>query len=257
MAKCPKCNRKLHIWDVKAECPGCGVNIANYDWENRLEQDAIEAEAAFAKLRITVAKLKYSFIGTKLRIARIPISVLPLLTFLLPLGTIAVSIPFYDSGKITLNAISIVMNVMNFDIGGMIKLPSSAIIGDTALYFLLSLALVLLSAVSLVVSLVFLVLNFIKFNSKGLFVTNLVASCMMLASSFTFAKFSDLVADGSLAAAWQSGPSWGVYVSAALFLASAIINLCVSLQKVELPAAEEKSDAEAESEESEKEEANV
>jgi hypothetical protein len=95
MARCPKCDRKLHIWDVKAECPGCGVNIANYDWENRLEQDAIEAEIAFAKLRETLKRFKYSFVGTKLRIARIPISVLPLFSFLLPLGTLAFSMPFF------------------------------------------------------------------------------------------------------------------------------------------------------------------
>lgn len=49
-------------------------------------------------------------------------------------------------------------------------------------------------------------------------------------------------------------PSWGVYVSAGLFLASAIINLCVSLQKVELPEDEK---TEESNEESEKEEANV
>lgn len=245
MAKCPKCNRKLHIWDVKAECPGCGVNIANYDWENRLEQDAIEAEAAFAKLRTTLAKFKYSFIGTKLRIARIPISVLPLLTFLLPLGTIAVSIPFYDSGKITLNAISIVMNVLNFDIGGMIKTPSSAIIGDTALNFVLALVLVLLSAASLLVSLVFLILNFKKFNSKGLFVTNLLASAMMFASSYFFTQFSTMMESGSLAGTISDcGPDWGVYVSGAAFLLSAIVNLIVSLQKVDVKIFEEKKEEE-------------
>lgn len=240
MAKCPKCNRKLHIWDIKAECPGCGVNIANYDWENRLEQDAIEAEAAFAKLRKTLAKFKYSFIGTKLRIARIPISVLPLLTFLLPLGTIAVSIPFYNSGNITLNAISIVMNVMNFDIGGIFKAPSSEIIGDTALNFVLALVLVLLSALSLVVSLVFLLLNFKKFNSKGLFITNLLASAMMFASSYFFTQFSVMIDAGPLADAISCGPEWGVYVSGAAFLLSAIVNLIVSLQKVNLPDVEEK-----------------
>ena len=43
----------------------------------------------------------------------------------------------------------------------------------------------------------------------------------------------------------------GVYVSAALFLASAIINLCVSLQKVELPADEEKADPATEEKEEE------
>ena len=257
MAKCPKCGVKLHIWNVKAECPKCGVNIANYDWENRLEQDAIEAEIAFAKLRDTLNRFKYSFVGTKLRIARIPVSVLPLFSFLLPLGTLAVSFPFFCK-NFTLNAITIVMEIIGgVDIMGIFKGMNSAIIGDSLKMLVATLVLVVLSVLSLLVSLAFLLLNFKKFNSKGLFVTNLVASCMMLASSFTFAKFSDLVADGSLAAAWQSGPSWGVYVSAALFFASAIINLCVSLQKVELPPADEKSDTEAESEESEKEEANV
>ena len=244
MAKCPKCNRKLHIWNVKAECPDCGVNIANYDWENRLEQDAIEAEAAFAKLRESVTKFRYSFIGTKLRIARIPVSVLPLFTFLLPLGTIAVSIPFYESGKITLNAIAIVMNILNFDIGGIFKAPSSEIIGDTALNFMLALLLVVLSALSLLVSLVFLMLNFKKFNSKGLFMTNLIASAMMFASSYFFSQFSAMMEASTLADTISNcGPSWGVYVSGAAFLASAIINLCVSLQKVDLDSFKEKEKA--------------
>jgi len=243
MAKCPKCNRKLHIWNVKAECPDCGVNIANYDWENRLEQDAVEAEAAFAKLRESVTKFRYSFIGTKLRIARIPISVLPLFTFLLPLGTIAVSIPFYESGNITLNAISIVMNILNFDIGGIFKAPSSEIIGDTALNFMLALLLVVLSALSLLVSLVFLMLNFKKFSSKGLFMTNLIASAMMFASSFFFTQFSAMMEASTLADAISCGPSWGVYVSGAAFLASAITNLIVSLQKVDLDSFKEKEKA--------------
>lgn len=239
MARCPKCDRKLHIWNIKAECPDCGVNIANYDWENRLEQDAIEAEAAFAKLRETMKRFKYSFVGTKLRIARIPISVLPLFSFLLPLGTLAVSIPFCEE-SFSLNAITIVMNILNFDIMGIFKAPGSEIIGDTALYFLLSLLLVVLSALSLLVSLVFLLLNFKKFNSKGLFVTNLVASAMMFASAFCFNSFSGMMEASTLADAVNCGPSWGVFVSGALFLASSITNLIVSLQPVNLPADEPK-----------------
>ena len=248
MAKCPKCNRKLHIWDVKAECPGCGVNIANYDWENRLEQDAIEAEAAFAKLHETLRKFKYSFVGTKLRIARIPISVLPLFTLLLPLGSIAVSIPFCDE-KITINAITLVMNLLNFDIGGIFKAPSSEIIGDTALMFMLSILFVVLAAGSLLVSLVFLMLNFKKFNSKGLFLTNLVASLLMFASAFCFNQFSSMMEAGTLADAIECGPSWGIFVSGAIFLVSSITNLIVSLQKVELPPAEEAAPSEEKEEE--------
>ncbi len=234
MAKCPKCNRKLHIWNIKAECPDCGVNIANYDWENRLEQDAIEAEKAFAKLRETMKRFKYSFVGTKLRIARIPISVLPLFSFLLPLGTLSVAIPFFEE-KFSLNAITIVMNILNFDIGGIFKAPSSAIIGDAALMFMLSLLFVVLSALSLLVSLVFLMLNFKKFNSLGLCLTNLVASAMMFASAFCFNNLSGMIEASTFADAISCAPSWGVFVSGALFLASSVTNFLVSRQKVVLP----------------------
>lgn len=251
MAKCPKCGVKLHIWNVKAECPKCGVNIANYDWENRLEQDSIAAEAAFAKLHETMRKFKFSFVGTKLRIARIPISVLPLFSFLLPLGTLAVSLPFVEE-KFTLNAIAIVMNILNFDIMGIFKAPSSEIIGDAALMFMLSLLLVVLSALSLLVSLVFLLLNFKKFNSKGLFMTNLIASIMMFASAFCFNNFSSMMEASTLADAINCGPSWGVFVSGALFLASSITNLIVSLQPVNIPPEETE-----EKTEEEKETANV
>lgn len=244
MARCPKCNRKLHIWNVKAECPDCGVNIANYDWENRLEQDSIAAEAAFAKLHESMRRFKFSFVGTKLRIARIPISVLPLFSFLLPLGTLAVSIPFFEK-TFSLNAITIVMNILNFDIMGIFKAPSSEIIGDAALMFMLSLLFVVLSALSLLVSLVFLLLNFKKFNSKGLFVTNLVASLMMFASAFCFNSLSSAMAASTLSDAVSCAPSWGVFVSGALFLASSITNLIVSLQPVEIPP-EEKEEAKAE-----------
>lgn len=243
MARCPKCDRKLHMWDIKAECPGCGVNIANYDWENRLEQDAVEAEIAFAKLRETMKKFKYSFVGTKLRIARIPVSVLPLFSLLLPFGTMAVSIPFCDE-KITINAVTMVLNLLNFDILGIFKAPASEIIGDASLRFMLSILFVVLAALSLLVSLVFLLLNFKKFNSKGLFITNLVACLFMLASAYCFHDFSGMIQASTLADAIQCGPSWGIFASAAIYLASSITNLIVSLQPVEIPPEEEKTESE-------------
>ena len=45
--KCPKCGRKLSLFYIKPECPDCGCDINYYDYENRLEQDAIKAEAEF------------------------------------------------------------------------------------------------------------------------------------------------------------------------------------------------------------------
>lgn len=45
--KCPKCGRKLSLFYVKPECPDCGCDINYYDYENRLEKDAEQAEKEF------------------------------------------------------------------------------------------------------------------------------------------------------------------------------------------------------------------
>lgn len=247
MAKCPHCGVKLHIWNVKAECPKCGVNIANYNWEERLEQDSIAAEAAFAKLHEAMRRFKFSFVGSKLRIARIPISVLPLFSFLLPLGTLAVSIPFCEESY-TLNAITIVTNLLNFDILGLIKSPASAVIGEPALRLVLSLLLVVFSVLSLLVSLVFLLLNFKNFKSKGLFITNLVASLMMAASAVCYGNFTSMISQSTLSEAISGSVGWGVFVSSGLFLLSAIVNLIVALKPVELPPEETENESENENE---------
>lgn len=245
MAKCPHCGIKLHIWNVKAECPKCGVNIANYDWERRLEEDSVIAEAAFAKLHESMRRFKFSFIGTKLRIARIPISVLPLFTFLLPLGTLAVSIPFCNE-SFTLNAITLVTNLLNFDILGLLRAPASNIIGEPSLRLVLALLFVVLSALSLLVSLVFLLLNFKKFNSKGLFLTNLIAGLMMAASAICYNSFLGTVSQSTLADAVSGNVGWGIFVSSAAFLLSAAVNLAVALKPVELPPEESENEAEKE-----------
>ena len=51
MAKCPKCGAKLHWYDFRAECKHCGVNIPNYKWEERLENDA-DTEIVIGDLHI-------------------------------------------------------------------------------------------------------------------------------------------------------------------------------------------------------------
>ena len=48
MAKCPKCGRKLTLFDWKPNCPDCGVNLVYYGMEERLlaEADAVFSEFA-------------------------------------------------------------------------------------------------------------------------------------------------------------------------------------------------------------------
>ena len=90
-SSCPNCGKKLHWYDVKAECSNCGVSIPNFNWEERLEADNELAERKFASFYRALNRIAYSICGTKLRIARIVLSVLPAIGFILPWATSVLS----------------------------------------------------------------------------------------------------------------------------------------------------------------------
>lgn len=239
MANCPNCGFKLKIWHVKAECPNCDVNIPNFDWVNRLEQDSIAAEAAYAKMRQTIAKLKYAFVGSPLRIARLPISVLPLFSFLLPLFSVSFNFPFFEEDK-TYSLLGIIKHIPSITFAAIPDYLSSDILGSPTLRLLAAVALIFISLFSLVtVSLGFLIANFKRLNSKGLFFTNLFAAGCMLASTFLFASFSTLQ-QASTVNAFVLKPSYGLYVSAGLFMASSVINLFVANSRTDTDKLNEK-----------------
>ena len=41
---CPCCGRRLSFFYLKQNCPGCGADILRYNAEERLRQDALQAE---------------------------------------------------------------------------------------------------------------------------------------------------------------------------------------------------------------------
>ena len=81
---CPNCGKTLHIWNVKAECSACGVSIPNHNWQERLEEDSEKAEKQFAVFYKSLNRIAYSIWGTKLRIARLVLTFLPAIGFILP-----------------------------------------------------------------------------------------------------------------------------------------------------------------------------
>lgn len=85
---CPNCGKKLHLWEVKAECSNCGVSIPNHNWQARLEEDNIKAEKQFAVFNKTINRIAYSIWGTRLRIARLVLTLLPAVGFILPWATL-------------------------------------------------------------------------------------------------------------------------------------------------------------------------
>ena len=93
---CPNCGKKLHIWDVKADCSNCGVSIPNYNWQARLEEDNEKAEKQFAVFNKTMNRIAYSIYGTKLRIARLVLTFLPAVGFILPWASLKSDAESFD-----------------------------------------------------------------------------------------------------------------------------------------------------------------
>lgn len=239
MAKCPHCGFNLKPWHVKAECPACSVNIPNYDWVNRLEQDSVAAEAAYGKMRRKVVLLKYAMAGTKLRIARLPLTFAPLFSFLLPLVGVSLFLPYFE-GADSYNIITLTGQVLGFDLGAIPDFIASPVLGGAMLRLLGALALLYISLLSLpLVSLIFLLTNFRNLHSKGLFVTNFIAGVCMTASGLMFASFSALQ-QASTVNAFSVKVGWGLYVSAGLFFASSAINLFVAKSPVDQDALNKK-----------------
>lgn len=112
--KCPKCGGKLSPLYLKQNCPHCGVNLVYYNAEERLEQDAIKAEAEWAALDRWLTRLKGATIQGPLTIIRLIWAFVPLILLaLLPLFRTQLTFPFVDGGVQSINGISAVMNIFS------------------------------------------------------------------------------------------------------------------------------------------------
>ena len=60
--KCPKCGKKLSVWYIKQNCPGCGCDLLYYDMDKRLEEDAKKAEAEFEAVKRFTEKITPKFL---------------------------------------------------------------------------------------------------------------------------------------------------------------------------------------------------
>lgn len=235
---CPNCGKKLHIWDVKAECSACGVSIPNYNWQARLEEDNIKAEKQFAVFNKTMNRIAYSIWGTKLRIVRLVLTFLPAIGFILPWAVLT-----SDGESFDLSIISFTGNKSLIDF-------FSSFFGDINLYITnmgfegyggaltLGVAGYLLFVLSALFIVIAFFLNIImckhpKTKSTVVFdILSIAASvasvvCFVmsgsLAQEFTAYNFGEFaVINGS------ASISWGYFVALVLLLVATGINIAVA-----------------------------
>ena len=155
MAYCPHCFKHLHFWDIKAECPHCGTNIPNYDWENMLERDAKKAEAAWKSFRIFTTNFKSALFGNKLRIIRFIFTFVPLVVLVLPVASYLFNLPFLSEEISKVSLLDFTLNtLLNINWGSIINLVKLPEFG-------LSFTFIFIALLLLYLAVVFGVLNFV------------------------------------------------------------------------------------------------
>ena len=237
--KCPKCSGKLRIYHVKAECPHCGTNIPNYNWEARLEEDSAVAEAKFSSLYRKLNLLKYSVLGTKLRIARIFMTLIPAVGFILPsayVGSDKDSLNFDLLGLFTdgTNTIKF-FGVLFKDIGGILSNLEGAV-----LYIMLGLLLMLLSIVVIVVAFFMPLVRFTKPKTNAGWIADIISILFAVGATGMFIAAGEPAAAaeyfniGTLefTAGASADAAWGLFVYVALLVVAMVGNLLVSRAEV-------------------------
>lgn len=237
-SSCPNCGKKLHWYDVKAECSNCGVSIPNFNWEERLEADNELAERKFASFYRALNRIAYSIWGTKLRIARIVLSVLPAIGFILPWATIK-----SDAESVGLDIFGMTCNKSLIDL-------FKDFFGSTSLYitnmkyegFSGTLSFTMYSMLLMVLSLLFAVIAFFlifilakRFKTKALTAFECLSVLSAIGSAVCFtlgikAAPSELGINFGSFPVYNAtgGVAWGFYVALALLLVAVGINAAVS-----------------------------
>lgn len=134
--KCPKCSAKLSPFYLKPNCPKCGVNIMQYGFDDRIENDRLKAEREWDKFDNFLSGINKSTIGS-------PVAIIRLVSFFLPVAVLLS--PVYKINGSGMNLISIIKSIIT---------DSSSVFQNKAmlLCFISFAAVILLSLVCAVVS---------------------------------------------------------------------------------------------------------
>ena len=220
MANCPKCGVHLRIIDWKQHCPKCGVNLVVYDLQERLMKDADIAEVQNYHFQKKIDRLKASFIGSKLAIVRIFTTLLPIGALFLPLANIKLSAPF-EAFEGSCNALTVYNNFTS------ITSSIGELFSGAALPFGISLALLLLSAVLILVKLLLLTL---ACSPKGK-PRNIVLNILQLGTAIGSAVSLLLIKPNAIV---SGSLKFGAFVFIASLVLSAAIDIACLIQGIEV-----------------------
>ena len=233
MAHCPKCGRKLTIFDWKPNCPGCGVNLVYYGMEERLLDEADAAEAEHARLQKRIDRLKTAFVGSKLTIVRIILSILPIAMLMLPLCSVTYSGPFIEQTTTNVNAIEIYNLVSSLDFDALFTMIGSSLLGTSFIGYAGALVCLLLSLVVVIVSLLMLTIACGPKGNPRNITLNSIAIVFAVASIVFFNIFATNIS--AVFPEFVSGSiGFGIFAYIAALAALLVINIVIAKKGLEV-----------------------
>lgn len=229
MANCPKCGRKLTLFDWKPNCPECGVNLVYYGLEDKLLDEADAAEAEHARLQKRIDRLKAAFIGSKLTIARIFLSLLPIAALLIPLCEISFKAPFMGDKTTAVNLIELVNVFSGLDFDALFAMLGSATLSTMFIGYAGALVTLALSLVFVIVSLVALMAACGPKGNVRNFILNGFAIAFAVASIVFFSVFAS---NGSAVfGGYLSGKiGAGIFVYIGMLLVLLAVNIVLAVK---------------------------
>lgn len=162
---CPKCGGEIPFYDIKPNCKHCGVNIMYFTQEADLARDAKRTELESASARMVIARIKANFIGGKLQIARMILSLVSAAALLIPFGGAQFDLPFFRE-SFSAGILGVVSAIQN---GFLLNLPDllfSSLLSHAALAAVFPALMLLVLAVLDVVILVFFLLGFLHLTGS-------------------------------------------------------------------------------------------
>ena len=211
MATCPKCGKKLHLYNWRPECPACGANMVYYESNERLLAESEKTEIEHAKFQPKVDRAKAAFFGSPWAIARIVLTLLPLPALMLPLCRL-----WNQEYVLPVNAVNVYNYLSQKGFGNVL---SGAAQGDS-----LSLSVVLLLA-SVVMVLVCLICSVMSLGKHGK-ARNLILNLIQLGCGVgAVVCFPQTCFPLALPEFTAGKPAWGAFVLCGLYAALLVYNL--------------------------------
>ncbi len=228
MALCPSCHTILNFWNVKAECPNCGVNIPNYNWEGRLNEDAEKAAVAWVKFRQFTGNFKSALFGSKLRIVRFICTFLPLIALVLPLANYSLTLPFLTVENANLTLLNFTLDtLLSLNWGSVIGIASADIAGSSVLLLLISILCLYLAVVFGVLNFLFVVIRAPSLKANINIILCILSDICFVAPAILFTVATNNIS--STTAPFIDGSvQFGLFVGIALFTLNVVLNFIVN-----------------------------